>query len=82
MAFENINIIQSFQLKFCKFILKLKPSTPYFIIDGEPFVVHAKARLLCYLSIYVSRQSARSRSICTQFKPICIKCSWNKQNKI
>lgn len=53
-AFENLNIIQSFQLKFCKFILTLKSPTPNCMIFGElgikPIVIQAKTRLLCYWS--------------------------------
>ena len=51
---ENIKIIEQFELKFYKFILKLKPSTPNCMIFGElgvtPIASQIKSRVLCYWS--------------------------------
>ncbi|XP_053395338.1 uncharacterized protein LOC128555792 isoform X1 [Mercenaria mercenaria] len=51
---ENLKILEQFHLKFCKFILNLKPSTPNCMVYGElgmlPITLQAKSRLLCYWS--------------------------------
>jgi hypothetical protein len=49
---ENLDLIDQFQLKFYKLILRLKQSTPNCMLYGElgvlPLSIHVKAHILCY----------------------------------
>jgi hypothetical protein len=49
---ENLQILEQFQLRFCKLILNLKASTPNCMIYGEtgqmPLELQIKSRVLCY----------------------------------
>lgn len=49
---ENVEMIDKFQLKFLKLILRLKQSTPNCMIYGDlgilPLSVHIKSRILCF----------------------------------
>ena len=60
---ENIKIIEQFQLKYYKFILNLKPSTPNCMIFGElgvkPISLQVKARLLCFWSKLVTSKDSK-----------------------
>ena len=48
---ENIEIIERLHLKYPKYILGLKPSTPNVMVYGEtgcnPLIIHVKCLLLC-----------------------------------
>jgi hypothetical protein len=51
-GFEQVQILEKFQLYFCKFILNLKASTPYCMVYGElgifQLALQVKARVLCF----------------------------------
>ena len=53
-GFGNLDVIERVQLKFCKMVLNLKPSTPNYMIYGElgrvPMSVHIKTRIISYWS--------------------------------
>jgi hypothetical protein len=53
-VFEQVQILEKFQLQFCKFILDLKVSTPNWMVYGMlgifPLVIQVKARVLCFWS--------------------------------
>lgn len=53
-GFENLNIIESFYLKYCKMVLRLKPCTANCMLCGELGVISLsifiKSRVLCYWS--------------------------------
>ena len=64
-GFENLRIIEQFQLKYCKLILNLKPSTPNCMVYGElgitPVTLLTKSRVLCYWSKVLN---AKNDKIC------------------
>ena len=51
-GYDMIDIVNKLQLKFFKFVLKLRPSTPSMMVYGEtgkfPISVHVKSRMLCF----------------------------------
>ena len=51
-GYENIEIIERLQLKYLKYILVLKPSTPNVMVYGEtgcyPLIIHVKCRIIAY----------------------------------
>ena len=51
-GYENIEIIERLQLKYLKYILGLKPSTPNVMVYGEtgcyPLIIHGKCRIIAY----------------------------------
>ena len=51
-GYENIEIIERLQLKYLKYILGLKPSTPNVMVYGEtgcyPLIIHVKCRIIAY----------------------------------
>ena len=51
-GFENLDIIERLHLKFCKFILRLKSSTPNYMIYGElaryPLYITVKTRMISF----------------------------------
>lgn len=53
-GFENLKMVEQFQLKYCKYILNLKSSTPHCMVYGElgitPVILQVKCRVLCYWS--------------------------------
>ena len=53
-VYENIEIIERLQLKYLKYILGLKPSTPNVMVYGEtgcyPLIIHVKCRIIAYLA--------------------------------
>ena len=51
-GFENLKMVEQFQIKYCKYILNLKPSTSHCMVYGElgitPIILQVKCRVLCY----------------------------------
>jgi hypothetical protein len=49
---KNIQCLEKLPLRFCKLLLKLKTSTPSYIIDGElglfPIEIDVKLRMISY----------------------------------
>ena len=64
-GYENLKILDQFQVKFVKLILNLKASTPNCMIYGEtgirPISTSVKSRLLCYWSKILN---SRNDKIC------------------
>ena len=59
---ENVEVIDRFQLKFCKLVPNLKQTTPNCMIYGElgilPISIHIKSRILNYwCSVIMSKHS-------------------------
>ena len=52
LGFGNIDVLERVQLKFIKQVLKLKSSTPYYIVYGEgaiyPLFIDIYARMITY----------------------------------
>ena len=71
---ENVEVIDRFQLKFCKLVLNLKQTTPNCMIYGElgilPTSIHIKSRILNYwCSVIMSKHSKISNILYrTMFK--------------
>ena len=66
-GFENLNIIQQFQLKFCKLILGMKSSTPNCMVYGElgitPIISQVKSRVLCFWAKLLNSRSDKISNI-------------------
>ena len=64
---ENVNLIDQFQLKFYKIILKLKQSTPNCMIYGDlgilPLSIHINTRILCYWNKILNCKDEKINSI-------------------
>jgi hypothetical protein len=49
-GYENLKVIEQIQLKFCKRILKVRNTTPHFMIYGElgrfPLEIRVKLRMI------------------------------------
>ena len=67
-AFEDMKILDQFQLNFCKIVLNLKKSTPNCMIYGElgikPVSQQAISRLLCFWGKLVFDANVRPSKIC------------------
>ena len=65
---ESLDIIERVHLKFCKHILRLKKSTPNYMVYGEsgrfPLSVEIKVRLISYWCKLVTGQCSKLSSKC------------------
>ncbi|XP_071104288.1 uncharacterized protein [Haliotis cracherodii] len=63
-GFENTVVIERVHLKFCKYILKLKQSTPDYMVYGElgryPLSIFIKIRMISYWCKLTSSQTSLS----------------------
>lgn len=66
-GFEKLDILEKVHLKFCKLILKVKKSTPSFIVYGElgryPLYVYVKSRMISYWSSIIESKYKKYTSI-------------------
>lgn len=66
-GFEKLDILERVHLKFCKLILKVRKSTPSFIVYGElgrvPLYVYVKTRIISYWSNIIEKSDTKYTSI-------------------
>lgn len=66
-GYEKLDILERVHLRFCKLILKVKKSTPNFIVYGElgrhPLHVHIKTRIISYWSNIIKSKHNKYTSI-------------------
>ena len=66
-GFENLKIIEQMHLKFCKRILKVRNTTPNFMVYGElgrfPLQIRVKCRMISYWCKVVNNSSKLSSSL-------------------
>ena len=62
-GFSNNAIVERVHLKFCKLLLHLKPSTPDFMIYGEPgrypMDIQIKTRMISYWSNLINGKQTK-----------------------
>jgi hypothetical protein len=63
-GYENLKVIEQIQLKFCKRILKVRNTTPNFMIYGElgrfPLEIRVKLRMIAFWSKFVLNENKLS----------------------
>ena len=63
-GYENLKVIEQIQLKFCKRILKVRNTTPNFMIYGElgrfPLEIRVKLRMIAFWSKLVLNENKLS----------------------
>jgi hypothetical protein len=63
-GYENLKVIEQIQLKFCKRILKVRNTTPHFMIYGElgrfPLEIRVKLRMIAFWSKLVLNENKLS----------------------
>ena len=66
-GYENLKILEQIHLKFCKRILKVRNTTPNFIVYGElgrfPLEIRVKLRMISYWCKLVNNETKLSSSL-------------------
>ena len=67
ISYENLKILEQIHLKFCKRILKVRNTTPHFIVYGElgrfPLEIRVKLRMISYWCKLVNNETKLSSSL-------------------
>jgi hypothetical protein len=68
-GYEHLKVIEHIQLKFCKRILKVRNTTPHFMIYGRfPLEIRVKLRMIAFWSKLVLNENKLSSKHQFSFK--------------